>query len=285
MRLGKFLTGDTAQIFLKLEFSNIGGSHKARIALGMVLDAIQRGELVEGKTLLEGTGGNTGLGLAMAGKALGFPVVLVIPDNYSKAKQRLLRAYGADVQLTDSSMPGSHSERAMEIFFDAPDRYVVLNQSANPANPLTHRLTTGPELLLSLRGIRIDYFIGGVGTGGSLTGIGEILKLAYPALRIVAVQPEGCDLRTGVVIPHGIQGFSVGATPANLNLGLIDEFESVTEDEARSGMTDLLDSEGVCVGVSSGANVAVARRIARRSADANIVTLAYDSGVDYLDLP
>jgi len=208
VRLAQFSEDLGIEVYAKLESLNPGGSHKARIALGMILDAERRGVLIRdsGQTIIEPSGGNTGIGLVMAGNVLGYKVVLVIPDNYSPEKQKLLRLYGARVVLSDSRLGNnSHGEKCMELQLENPN-YVMLNQQRNGANPQTHRDTTAPEILRAFGEQRVDYFVSGIGTGGHITGIGETLKAAWPALRVMGVEPEECDLLKDRHAAHGIQG-------------------------------------------------------------------------------
>lgn len=274
------------ELLVKLELLNPGGSHKVRIALNMILAAERDGELVRGsgQTIIESTGGNTGIGLAMAAAILGYRLVLVIPDNYSPSKQRLLRSYGADVRLSDHRLGNnSHAEMALRLLFDNPD-WVMLNQQANPANPAIHEETTAVEILSAMDGRVPDLMVAGVGTGGHITGVGRVLKERNPNLRIVAVQPEGCSLRENRFVPHGIQGLAVGLVPAVLDLSLVDDEIQVSYADAVDMMRRLMRTEGLAVGISSAANVVAACRLARQlPADTTTLTFAYDGVLDYLD--
>lgn len=285
VELARLTAGLDRTVHLKLEMLNPGGSHKVRIALGMVLDAEEQGVLVRGsgQTILEPTGGNTGTGLAMVAALLGYRLVLVIPDNYSPAKQRLLRAYGAEIVLSDHRRGGnSHGEKAIELQFEHPD-WVLLNQQANPANPAMHDRTTAAELLEAFAGDLPDVLVAGVGTGGHLTGVGRTLRRHRPDLRIVAVVPPGCSFLQNRFVTHGLQGLAVGLVPANLDVGLIDEEIVVTEHEAARMMRTLMRTEGLAVGLSSAANVVAALACARRLPPATrVLTFAYDSAHDYL---
>lgn len=280
-------------IYIKNETFNPGGSHKTRIAFNMIKDAEKQGILKPntGQTIVEPTGGNTGAGLAMAGAIRGYRVLLVIPDNYSPQKQKLLKALGAEIILSDSRKGGnSHGELAMEIQLENPD-YVMLNQGQNPANPEIHRLTTAPEILKDFPDESIDYFIGSIGTGGHITGIGEVLKKEKPEVTIVGVQPSGCELLENKFVPHQIQGLAVGIIPKVLNVNIIDRMISVTFEESLEMMKLLIRKEGLLVGLSSGANLAAAKKIVEElqqqqplTKKVNILTMAYDSAIDYLDL-
>ena len=289
----QFLESSKIAIYVKNETFNPGGSHKTRIAFNMIKDAEKKGILKpnSGQTILEPTGGNTGLGIAIAGAVLGYKVILIIPDNYSPQKQNLLKALGAKIILSDSKKGGnSHGELALEILFDNPN-YVMLNQSSNPANPEIHRLTTAQEILADFSDKSIDYFVGGIGTGGHITGIGEILKKENPNIQIIGVQPNGCEIFKNQFIPHKIQGLAVGIIPDVLNINIINKMISVTFEESRQMMKYLIRQEGLLVGLSSGANLAAALKIVHElnqnqplNKEVNILTMAYDSAIDYLEL-
>jgi cysteine synthase A len=274
------------ELLVKLELLNPGGSHKVRIALNMILAAERDGELTRGsgQTIIESTGGNTGIGLAIAAAVFGYRLVLVIPDNYSPAKQRLLRGYGAEVRLSDHTLGNnSHAELALRLLFDNPD-WVMLNQQANPANPAIHETTTAVEITAALGDRPPDALVAGVGTGGHLTGVGRVLRRGNPDLRIVAVQPEGCSLRQNRFVGHAIQGLAVGLVPAVLDLSLISEEQQVSFDDARAMMRRLMRAEGLAVGISSAANLVAACRVARSlPVGARVLTFAYDGVHDYLD--
>lgn len=275
-----------AELYLKLEYQNPGGSHKARIAHGMILRAEERGDLTRdsGQTILEPTGGNTGLGLAIACNIYGYRLVLVVPDNYSTAKQSLLRLYGATVILSDSSRGNnSHGELAHDLLLKNPD-WVLLNQQRNPANPQTHRTTTALEILSDFEDQRVDFFIGGVGTGGHITGIGEVLKNAWPSIKIIVVQPEGNDFRARRFAPHRIQGLAVGLVPDNFNQEIVDDYLTVSATEALAAVRTLIKTEGIGIGVSTGANIAASLRIAQANPGARILCLAYDQVAQYIEM-
>lgn len=281
IRLDRYCQQLQSRIFLKLEYLNPGGSHKARIALNMVRSALVLGHLKPGDTIIEATGGNTGKGIVMAATVFGCKVVLVVPDSYSERKVRILQALGADVRRSQSSKGvKANGEMAMELQFEHPE-WCQLLQMENPANPQIHRQTTGPEILQDMSPLAIDYLVCGFGTGGHLTGIGELIKTSHKHATIVAVQPEECDVPSGVYRPHKLQGFAVGSTPKNLNLALIDEFANISYQSSIEAIDRLLLTEAIGVGPSSGAVLAVATRIASTCANANIVCLAYDSLEDY----
>jgi cysteine synthase A len=283
--LRRIADGLDRRILMKLEMLNPGGSHKVRIALNMILAAEAEGFLVRGsgQTIIEPTGGNTGIGLAMSAAVLGYRLVLVIPDNYSPIKQELLRSFGAEVVLSDHTRGGnSHGEKAIELLFDNPS-WVLLNQQANPANPAAHERTTAAELLADLGHDLPDVLVAGVGTGGHLSGVGRVLRSHKPGLRIVAVTPKGCSLRRNQFVSHHLQGLAVGLVPANLDLDLIDDEIEVTEAEAEAAMGTLMRVEGLAVGLSSAANVVASLAYAERMPrGATILTFAYDAAQDYL---
>ncbi len=251
----------------------------------MIADAERRGILVRGKgqTILEPSGGNTGIGLIIAGNLLGYKVVLVIPDNYSAEKQKLLRLYGAQVILSDSrNGNNSHGQKAMELQLKNPD-YVMLNQQRNPANPEYHRKNTALEVIDAFGNLNIDYFIGGIGTGGHITGIGEILKEQWPSLKVFGVEPEQCDLLSDQHAPHEIQGLSVGLIPSILNLDILDGMIKVTLDECLNMIHRILKSESVSLGISSAANLVAVSKITPNAPEGSVMlTMVYDGVESYL---
>lgn len=275
------------QIYLKLEMLNPGGSHKARIALSMIYDAERSGELVRGsgQTLIESTGGNTGMGMAMAAAVLGYRLILVIPDNYSSAKQQLLRSFGAEIILSDHRLGNnSHSELAVRLLLRNPD-WVMLNQQANPANPQIHEETTAREILDAFGDSLPSRLVAGVGTGGHLTGVARVLKNHNPTCRVTAVVPEGCSLLRDEFVPHSLQGLAVGLVPMILDTSLIDEEMVVSYHETLDMLRLLPRIEGLAVGISSAANIVAARRIAQRAEPGTVIlTFAYDGIADYLNV-
>lgn len=285
VRLGAFSEEVGLNVFAKLESLNPGGSHKVRIALGMIQDAERKGILVRGKrqTIIEPSGGNTGIGLAIAGNILGYRVVLVIPDNYSPEKQKLLKLYGAEVVLSDSRLGNnSHGQKAMEMQLENPE-YVMLNQQRNGANPETHRQTTAKEIIRSFGEKSIDYFVGGIGTGGHITGIGETLKARWPDLRVFGVEPEECDLLDDRHAPHEIQGLSVGIVPSILNVSILDGMLKVSKAECVERVRTTMRSDAISLGISSAANlVAIAKLAQEIKKDAVVLTVIYDSVDSYL---
>ncbi|EIF31674.1 cysteine synthase [Burkholderia sp. Ch1-1] len=285
VRLGAFSGELGLDVFAKLESFNPGGSHKARIALGMILDAERRGVLVRGRqqTIVEPSGGNTGIGLAIAGNILGYEVVLVIPDNYSPEKQKLLRLYGAKVVLSDSRLGNnSHGQRAMELQLEHPD-YVMLNQQRNHANPETHRESTAQEILRDFGDRQVDCFVAGIGTGGHITGIGETLKQHWPGMRVFGVEPEQCDLLADRHAPHEIQGLSIGVVPAVLNLSVLDGMIKVSRLDCESRIRQTMQSDSISLGISSAANlVAISKLKKILPSGAVVLTMIYDGVESYL---
>lgn len=275
-------------IFSKLESLNPGGSHKIRIALGMIYDAekkeiLRRGS---GQTIIEPSGGNTGIGLAMAANLLGYKLILVIPDNYSKEKQKLLRLYGAEIILSNSFLGNnSHGEKAFEIQLENPS-YIMLNQQKNSANPQTHKESTALEIIDDLSGITLDYFIGGIGTGGHITGIGEILRKKWPDLKIIGVEPKGCELLKNIHVAHNIQGLSVGIIPDVLNVNILDSMVQVELEECIEMVRILLKRESISVGISSAANFVAIKKLVKEntiSLESNVFSLVYDQADSYLN--
>jgi cysteine synthase A len=272
-------------LFIKLEEFNPGGSIKSRIALNMILAAEKLGVLIPNsqQTILEPTGGNTGIGLAMVGAIRGYQVILVVPDNFSKEKVRMLKAYGAKVILSDSSTgPGSHVRKADELIKQHPE-YLMLNQFVNPANPNAHYIATAQEIIAKIK--HVDYFVAGIGSGGTISGVGKALKQEFPDVKIVGVEPKGCNALKGLAIPHKIQALSIGILPKTLNTEIVNEMIAVTYEEAVDCMKNLATQEGLLVGISSGANVCAALKLANEvGQNKTIVTIAPDSGRSYLDV-
>lgn len=277
--------GSPARIYLKLEFANPGGSHKTRAAYEMIRHAERRGRLVRGsgQTIIEGTGGNTGIGLAIVAALFGYNLVLVVPDNYSPEKIALLRAYGAEVILSDSRRGrDSHFLAAQEILDRHPDWFMP-DQLGNDRNVAAHEDGTAQEIIAAFGAAPPDILVVGAGSGGHLTGIGRALKRHWPKIRICLVQPQGCDFRNAVFVGHKIQATAIGRVPPNLDLSLVDDVVDVSDDEAISGLKRLLRTEGIAVGLSSGANIAASLKIAERTLKRmSILTIAYDQLWSYL---
>lgn len=285
VRLGALSSRLGLNVYVKLESMNPGGSHKVRIALGMVRDAERQGRLVPGRlqTIIEPSGGNTGIGLAIVGNVLGYRVVLVIPDNYSTDKQKLLRLYGAEVILSDSRRGNnSHGEKAMELLLENPT-YVMLNQQRNGANPETHRQTTAQEVIRDFGDQRVDCFVGGIGTGGHITGVGETLKMRWPEMRVFGVEPEECDLLCDCHAPHEIQGLSIGVIPANLNVSVINGMLKVSKGACLDMIRRVMCTDAVSLGISSAANLVAIENLARDlPKEAVVLTMIYDGVESYL---
>lgn len=284
------LFGGKASVYGKYEGANPFGSAKDRVALAMIEDAEARGLLRAGATIVEPTSGNTGIALAAIGRLRGYRVIIVMPDSMSAERKRLMRVYGAELVLTEGArgMTGSIA-RAREIAREIPDAWIP-SQFENPANAVAHYKTTGPEIErdLAAEGRTADILVAGVGTGGTLTGTGRYLREKNPALRIVAVEPVGSPvLSGGAAGPHGLMGIGAGFVPAVLDRTLIDEVIAVDEEAAFTAARMLVDTEGLLVGISSGAALAAARMLAAREENRgkNIVVILPDGGERYLSTP
>ncbi len=279
--------GLEARILVKLEYFNPAGSVKDRIAKAMIEDAEASGKLKPGATIIEPTSGNTGIGLAAVGAAKGYRVILTMPETMSVERRNLIKAYGAEIVLTDGAkgMKGAIA-KANELFETTPDSFIP-GQFVNPANPKTHRETTGPEIWKDTEG-DVDIFIAGVGTGGTVTGVGEYLKSQNPDVKVVAVEPAGSPvLSKGVAGPHKIQGIGAGFVPDTLNTSIYDEIIAVENEDAFATGKAFGRTEAVLVGISSGAALWAAIQVARRPENKGktIVVLLPDTGDRYLSTP
>ena len=274
-------------LLAKLEYLNPAGSVKDRVALGMLEDAEQRGILAPGATIIEPTSGNTGIGLASVAAAKGYKAIFTIPDTMSKERISLLEAYGAQVVLTEGKkgMAGS-IEKAKELEKEIPGA-LILGQFENPANPATHLKTTGPEIWEDTDG-KVDIFVAGVGTGGTITGIGQYLKSKNPEVKVVAVEPKDSPLLSGGEAgPHALQGIGANFVPDILDKEVYDEVVTISTDEAFIGARTLARKEGILVGITSGAAIYAAEQLALRGENKGkvIVALLPDSGDRYMSTP
>jgi cysteine synthase A len=285
--LTRMLDPDQAQLFAKLEALNPGGSVKDRIGVSMIEAAEREGQIEPGRTtIVEATSGNTGIALAFVCAAKGYELVLTLPQGMSREREGLLRLYGARVELTESLGGMTEAVQAARVLA-AGDDFFLPDQFSNPANPEIHRRTTGPEILEAVDG-RVDAFVVGVGTGGTITGAGEVLKERNPSCQIVAVEPSASAVLSGGRSgPHKIQGIGAGFVPQVLNRELIDEIIPVDDEDAIETARELARREGVLAGISGGAAVWAALQIAARpeSRGARIVTILPDSGERYVSTP
>lgn len=289
LRLGRYAENKkpVAEIYGKLEYLNPTGSVKDRIAKAMIDDAERSGALKTGSVIIEPTSGNTGIGLAAVAAARGYEIILTMPDTMSVERRNLLRAYGAQLVLTEGAkgMKGA-IEKAYELAATRPDSFIP-GQFANPANPAAHKSTTGPEIWEDTDG-KVDIFVAGVGTGGTISGAGAYLKSKNPQIRVVAVEPAGSPvLSKGIAGPHKLQGIGAGFVPDTLDTAIYDEIIAVENEDAFAAGRALARNEGLLVGITSGAAAYAAALLAARleNAGKRIVALLPDAGDRYLSTP
>ncbi|MFK2876499.1 cysteine synthase A [Rhodanobacter hydrolyticus] len=271
------------ELYVKVEAFNPAGSVKDRLALAIILDAEQRGALKPGQTVVEATSGNTGVALAAVCAARGYPFVAVMTETFSIERRKLIRAYGGKVLLTPAAARGTGMvEKARELA--AKHGWFWASQFENPANPAYHRQTTAPEILRDFAGRRLDYFVSGWGTGGTLTGVGEVLKVARPEVKVIGTEPAVASLLGGKEwAPHKIQGWTPDFVPAVLNRNVVDQLVTVEDTVARDTSRALAQKEGIFTGISSGATLAAALQVAQSAPEGSVLlAMLPDTGERYL---
>lgn len=285
VRLNRLSKPGSATIYGKVEFFNPGGSVKDRICLNMVNEAERQGKLKPGGTIVEPTSGNTGIGLALISAVRGYKLILVMPESMSMERASLLSSYGAQLVLTPAWEGMKGSIREAESLLVQNPSYFMPDQFSNPANPAMHKKTTAPEIWEALDG-KIDAFVAAVGTGGTITGCGEVFKERIPSVKVIAVEPAGSPvLSGGEPGPHKIQGIGAGFIPQVLNRKILDRVIKVTDDEAYQTAKQLSKMEGLLVGISAGANVFAAQQVAEELGPGkNVVTILCDTGERYISI-
>jgi cysteine synthase A len=273
-------------IYVKCEFFNPLSSVKDRLAIAIIEDAEQRGTLKPGQTVVEATSGNTGIALAMVCAAKGYPFVALMVETFSVERRKIMRMLGAKVILTPAAERGSGMVRKAEELAKK-NGWFLASQFENPANPAYHRQTTGPEILSDFAGRRLDFFVSGWGTGGTLTGAGEMIRLARPDVRIVATEPAGAALLSGAEFkPHKIQGWTPDFIPKVLNRAVPHEIIPVTDEESIAAARALASKEGIFCGISSGGNFAAALKVAEKAPEGSVIlTVLADTGERYMSTP
>jgi cysteine synthase A len=285
VRLNKVVDKESAVIYAKLEFFNPGASVKDRICLSMIKDAEDKGILKSGSTIIEPTSGNTGIGLSIVCAVKGYRLIIIMPESMSMERRYILKSYGAEIILTPGSEGMSGAiKKAEEMLRQNPD-YFMPQQFNNPANPEIHRNTTAQEILATTNGEKIDAFVAGVGTGGTITGVGEVLKNKFPEIKIVAVEPKKSPVISGGSPgPHKIQGIGAGFIPQVLNRDIIDEIIQVDDNDAFTTSKRLAMEEGLFVGISAGAAIWAALQVASQLGKGKlVVTLLPDTGERYFE--
>lgn len=286
VKLNKVVEEGSADVYVKLEYQNPGSSVKDRIGLAMIEAAEKEGKIKPGDTIIEPTSGNTGIGLAMVAAAKGYKAVFVMPDTMSSERRALLKAYGAELVLTPGAegMKGA-IKKAKEL--KEEKGYFEPQQFENPANPKVHELTTGPELVEQFEGLQIDAFLAGVGTGGTLSGAGKVLKEKYPNIQVVAIEPEASPILSGGSPgPHKLQGLGAGFVPDTLNTDVYDDVIKIGNEEAMEMSRKVAKEEGILGGISSGAAIVAALKKAKELGEGKtVVTVLPSNGERYLSTP
>src|SRR5262245_20295552 len=280
------LAPNHTEIYVKLEAANPGGSIKDRLALGIILDAERRGSLKPGQTVIEATSGNTGIALALVCAARGYPFVAVMPESFSVERRQIMRAYGAKVILTPAAERASGAVMLAERL-STERGWFLARQFDNEANPAYHRQTTGPEILADFADRRLDFWVTGYGTGGTLTGAGQMIKCARPETTIVACEPVGAALLAGKEWkPHKIQGWTPDFVPSVLDRDVYDELVTVTDEQALACARDLAQKEGIFCGISAGGTLAAALAVAEKASTGSVLlAILPDTGERYLSTP